>query len=174
MIVDLSDLIKKYARRMEHLGEVRDGSENKIGNGYWVCEVVGAEVGCSEIIPLAQRPWSQKAEGFVSENDEILGMVREVLEATNNRGILVLDRGGDRRLFYQRWVPDESIDFIIRQRGDRDVLYRGRARKTLELARGCSTPYQTIVIREKDGKEKAYPISFGFLPVRLVKHSDDP
>jgi hypothetical protein len=44
----------------------------------------------------------------------------------------------------------------------------------LELARGCSTPYQTTVIREKDGKEKAYPIRFGFLPVCLVKHSDRP
>ena len=174
LIVDLSDLIKKYARRMEHLGEVRDGSENKIGNGYWLCEVVGAEVGRSEITPLAQRLWSQKADGFVSENDEILSVVGEVLEATKKRGVLVLDRGGDRRLFYQRWVADKLIDFIIRQRGDRHVLYRGRARNTLELARGCSTPYQTIVIREKDGKEKAYPISFGFLPVRLVKHSDRP
>ena len=174
LIVDISDLIKKYARRMEHLGEVRDGSENKIGNGYWLCEVVGAEVGRSEITPLAQRLWSQKADDFVSENDEILSVVREVLEATKKRGVLVLDRGGDRRLLYQRWVPDRSIDFIIRQRGDRNVLYRGGARNTLQLARACSTPYQTIVIREKDGKEKAYPISFGFLPVRLVKHSDRP
>ena len=159
---------------MEHLGEVRDGSEKKIGNGYWLCEVVGAEVGRCEITPLAQRLWSRKADGFVSENDEILTVVREVLEATKKRGVLVFGRGGDRRLLYQRWVPDELIDFIIRQRGDRHVLYRGRARNTLELARGCSTPYQTIVIREKDGKEKAYPIRFGFLPVRLVKHSDDP
>jgi hypothetical protein len=174
LIVDLSDLIKKYARRMEHLGKVRDGSENKIGNGYWLCEVVGAEVGRSEITPLAQRLWSQKADGFVSENDEILTVVREVLEATNKRGILVLDRGGDRGFFYQSWVSDRSIDFIIRQRGDRHVLYRGRARNTLELSRGCSTPYQTIVIREKDGKEKVYSIGFGFLPVRLVGHSDRP
>ena len=53
LIVDISDLIKKYARRMEHLGEVRDGSEKKRGKGYWLCEVVGAEVGRSEITPLA-------------------------------------------------------------------------------------------------------------------------
>jgi hypothetical protein len=130
LIVDLSDLIKKYARRMAHLGAVRDGSENRIGNGYWLCEVVGAEVGRSEIIPLAQRLWSQRPEDFVSENDEILGVVGEVLEATKNRGILVLDRGGGRRLFYQRWVPDRSIDFIIRQRGDRHVLSTGEGPQT--------------------------------------------
>jgi len=45
LIVDPTDLIKKYARKMENLAEVRDGSEKKIGNGYWMCEVVGAEVG---------------------------------------------------------------------------------------------------------------------------------
>jgi hypothetical protein len=174
LIVDLSDVIKKYARRMEHLAEVHDGSEKRRGNGYWLCEVVGAEVGRSEIVPLAQRLWSQKADDFVSENDEILSLVGEVLEATKKRGILVLDRGGDRRLFYRRWVRDESIEFIIRQRGDRHVLYKGRATNTLQLAMGCPTPYQTIVIREKDGKEKAYRISFGFLPVRLVEHSDRP
>ena len=36
----------------------------------------------------------------MSENDEILSVVGEVLEATKRRGVLVLDRGGDRRLLY--------------------------------------------------------------------------
>lgn len=172
LIVDLSDLIKKYARKMENLAEVRDGSEKKRGNGYWLCEAVGAQVGSSQIIPLAQSLWSQEAEDFVSENDEILTVVGRVLEATDGRGVLVFDRGGDRRLLYQRWVSDESIDFIIRQRGDRNVLYRGKPRNTLGLANGCPTPHQAIVIREKEGKEKAYQIKFGFLPVRLAEHGE--
>ncbi len=33
LIVDISDLIKKYATKMEYLAEVRDDSEKKIGNG---------------------------------------------------------------------------------------------------------------------------------------------
>jgi len=33
LVVDISDLIKKCARKMEHLGEVRDGSEKKLGKG---------------------------------------------------------------------------------------------------------------------------------------------
>lgn len=96
LVVDISDLIKKYAKRMEHLARVHDGSEGKRGNGYWLCEVVGAEVGSSQIVPLAQSLWSQEAADFVSENDEILAVVRRVLEATEKRGILVFDRGGDR------------------------------------------------------------------------------
>jgi len=37
-----------------------------------------------------------------------------------------------------------------------------------------STPYQAIVIREKEGKEKAYQIEFGFLPVQLVEPGEWP
>ena len=76
--------------------------------------------------------------------------------------------------FYERWVGDESIDFIIRQRGDRNLLYKAKAINTLQLARYCRTPYGAMVIREKQGKEMAYQISFGFLPVRLPGHSERP
>jgi len=149
LIVDISDLIKKYARKMEYLARVRDSSEKKKGNGYRLCEVVGAEVGSSEITPLAQTLWSQVTEDFVSKNAEILEVVSKVLKATEKRGILALDRGGDRRRFYQHWVPDESVDFIIRQRVDRNLLHKGKAKKSLQLANTGSTPYAATVIKEK-------------------------
>ena len=85
LIIDPSDLCKKYAKKMEHLAEIRDGSEDKIGKGYWMCEVVGAETGDSKFTPLAQSLWSQKAPGHFSENEEILKLVRRVYEATDRR-----------------------------------------------------------------------------------------
>jgi hypothetical protein len=75
LIVDISDLIKKHGKRMEHLARVHDESERERGNGYWLCEVVRAEVCSSQIIPLAQGLWSQEGENPVSENDEILTVV---------------------------------------------------------------------------------------------------
>jgi len=36
---------------MEYLARVHDGSERTIGNGYWMCEVVGAESGGNEVAP---------------------------------------------------------------------------------------------------------------------------
>lgn len=170
LIVDPTDLIKKYAKKMENLAEVMDGSEKKIGNGYWMCEVVGAEVGSSEITPLAQTLWSQKASDFVSENHQVLEVVDKVLRATQKCGVLVYDRGGDRRKLYKHWVPDDSIDFIIRQRGDRNLLYKGRSVNTLCLALSCPMYYNTRLIREKEGEEKAYLIEVGFVPVRLPEH----
>jgi len=45
LIVDPTDITTKYARKMEYLAQVRDGSDKVLGNGYWVNTVVGAEVG---------------------------------------------------------------------------------------------------------------------------------
>jgi hypothetical protein len=45
LILDLSDLSKKYAQRMEYLAKVHDGSEDGVANGYWTLQVIGAEPG---------------------------------------------------------------------------------------------------------------------------------
>ena len=51
LVVDLTDVIKPYARKMEYLARVRDGSTKKLGNGYWCCQVVGLERGSAEVMP---------------------------------------------------------------------------------------------------------------------------
>ncbi len=82
------------------------------------------------------------------------------------RGILVYDRGGDRREFLVPWTKDSSCHYIVRQRGDRHLLYKGKLQSGLNLARSCNTPYSATIIKEK-GRRKTYSIEFGFLPVRL-------
>ncbi len=69
LILDLSDLYKKYAERMEYLAKVRDGSEGgQIVNGYWTTQVIGAHLGENEVLPLYQELYSQEAPDFKSEN----------------------------------------------------------------------------------------------------------
>jgi hypothetical protein len=174
LIVDPSDLQKKYAQKMEYLAEVRDGSEGTIGKGYWLCEVVGCEVGSNEITPLAQELWSQNAPDFKSENDQILTVVDKVRQATKGRGIIMFDRGGDRREVLIPWTKDKTCRYLVRQRGDRHLLYNRKAKSGLELADACKTPYGATIIKEKEGEEKAYFIHFGFLPVRLPECPDRP
>jgi len=174
LVVDPSDLQKKYAQKMEYLAEVRDGSEGTIGKGYWLCEVVGCEVGSNEITPLAQELWSQNAPDFKSENDQILSVVEKVRQATRGRGIIMYDRGGDRRELLVPWTKDCTCRYMVRQRGDRHLLYKKKAKNCLELADLCKTPYGTTILREKEGEEKAYFIHFGYLPVRLPECPDRP
>jgi hypothetical protein len=169
LIVDPTDITKKYAKRMEYLAQVRDGSDKVIGMGYWVNTVVGAEVGSSEITPLVHKLYSQEAKDFESENREIIDVLRRVSRATEGRGIFVFDRGGDRGELFDELLGKRPLRFIVRQRGDRHLLHRGKPCETLKLAHSCKKPYTETVIKEEDGKEKPYFLRFGFRPVRLPR-----
>jgi len=170
LVVDPTDITKKYAKKMEYLARVRDGSDKVLGMGYWVNTVVGAEVGGSEITPLVHKLYSQRAKDFVSENQEMIDALRKVYEATEGRGIFVFDRGGDRKELYDELLAKPGRRFIVRQRGDRHLLYRGKPIETLALAQSCKTPYGETVLKEEDGKEKPYFVHFGSRPVRLARH----
>jgi hypothetical protein len=65
--LDLSDVRKEYARKMEFLDRVWDGSAGEVHPGYWLCSVIGAEVHGSELTPLYQQLFSVRAQDFVSE-----------------------------------------------------------------------------------------------------------
>jgi hypothetical protein len=45
LILDLTDISKRYAQRMEYLARVHDGSEQGVGTGYWLLQVIAAEPG---------------------------------------------------------------------------------------------------------------------------------
>jgi len=125
LIIDPSDVTKKYAKKMEYLAEVRDGSEKTIGKGYWTVRVVGAELETVKIIPLYERLYSQEAPDYDSENTETLKAVDRVRRHVGDRGIWVMNRGGDRRKLFAPFL-DREIGFIVRLEGDRHLVYRGR------------------------------------------------
>ena len=85
LVVDPIDISKPYAKKMQYLAPVRDGSEGRIRDGYWCCQVVGARCGSAQVLPLYQELYSQSPD-FVSENDEILKAIRRVSGATGGAG----------------------------------------------------------------------------------------
>jgi len=82
LVIDPSDLSKKYAEKMEYLARVRDGSAHDFANGYWTLHIVGGRIGHDGIVPLYQRLWSAEAPDFTSENDEILRRSRGLFRKT--------------------------------------------------------------------------------------------
>jgi hypothetical protein len=166
LILDISDIQKRYARKMEYVATVRDGSKKELGKGYWSLHVIAAELDSLEINPLYQTIYSQDAPDFVSENHQILAAISMISEHSRDRGIYVIDRGGDRGELLNPLL-DAKRHFIIRMEGSRHLRYwRGKS-SALELARYCSCPYEEDIVKEEDGKEKVFHISYGFLPVRL-------
>lgn len=170
LVLDPSDLTKPYARHMEYLARVRDGSAKKLSNGYWLCQVVGVDSGGQEITPLVNHLWSQEAPDFVSENDELLGCLDRVRKATGGRGIWVVDRGGDRGVLFEGLLQ-RSERFIIRLLGNRNLIWNKTAVLAETLAARCPLPYSERVVRQQpDGSEQALSLAFGSAKVRLPGH----
>jgi hypothetical protein len=171
LILDLSDVHKKYAKRMEHLATVWDGSEKEKTRGYWTLNIIGAETGSAQILPLYGRLYSQKAPDFQSENIELREAIGTVAEKTKKRGIWVIDRGGDRGYLY-RYLLHESLRFIIRLRSDRTVV-TDREESVLEAAQGCPMLFHEYVAREDGGEEKPLRLEVGYRRVRLPDRDED-
>lgn len=116
-----------------------------------------------------QSLYSQDSPDFKSENSEILKAISLVSHYTDNRGIWVIDRGGDRDTLYRPILKDNQR-FIVRMVGTRHLLYRHKSINALELAWWCHCPYKDSVVRTEGGKEKVYEIRYGYIPVRLPEY----
>jgi len=166
LILDMSDITKPYARGMEHLAKVYNGSDGTVGDGYWTVNVAACETGNSEVIPLYCRLHSQEAPDYVSENLEVQGAIKMVSDAVSGRGIWVIDRGADSGKIFDYFLT-EKRRFIIRLKGNRNLIYKGRTLLASEIARKCPLAYSDVVIKEEKSLEKRFDISFGFCPVKL-------
>lgn len=167
LLIDPSDLAKKYAKKMQHLARIRDGSEGQLAKGYWLCAVLAVECAGRDLVPLANRLWSQNAPDFKSENDEILQCIDTVSRATDQRGIWVMDRGGDRIKLFKPLIQ-RDLDFIFRLVGNRDLIWNGRRLLAEKIARSCPLPYaETVVRKNDDGSETIKTLEFGYRKVKL-------
>jgi hypothetical protein len=172
LVLDLGDIHKKYAEEMEYLAKVRDGSsKGEIVNGYWTNQVIATEIDSREVIPLYSELYSQNSPEFKSENNEIIKAINMVSSAVENRGIWVIDRGGDRDILYNNLLSN-SNKFIIRIVGNRNLICGKKKQIALFLAESTRTPYQETIVKQKDGKEKVYNISYGFRKVKLTNNPD--
>ena len=171
LIIDPTDISKKYAKHMQYLSKVRDGSTGQIRDGYWVCSVVGAHVDSDEIIPLYQHLYSAEAPEFISENAEILRCVDTISNYIGDRGIWVMDRGADRSELIKPFLGG-SKRFLIRLVGDRHLMFGGKAKLAIDIALGCNCPYSETVVKEEKGKEQVFHIDFGFRKVLFPGHKE--
>jgi len=171
LILDTSDIQKKYAKKMQYLAKVHDGSEDGIGNGYWTCNVVAAEIEGSAVVPLVGRLYSCESPEFVSENREILTVMDKVSVATRKRGVWVIDRGGDRKNLIVPMLK-RGYRFLIRMIGNRYLISSGKEMLAQDIAKDCPMLYAETIVKVDDGKEKVYQLEFGYRPVRFHGRED--
>lgn len=121
IIGDTTDLAKYYAKHLEGLGRVHDGSDpdGRIAPRYCVFEAY-ARVGTWQLFPPLVEPLKVYAGAATGENAELLRHILRVHEATGHKGTWVLDRGFDRRELFGPLVKN-AVAFVVRRRGDRAV-----------------------------------------------------
>jgi len=174
LALDLGDLRKEYAEKMEYLATVRDGSTGELANGYWLCACLAAHPYGERILPLYGELYSCAAEGFQSENAEMLRAIERISQATGQRGIWAIDRGGDRREILKPLI-DGRLRFVVRQDGDRHILLPGgRKYAVREAARWCVTDIERSVEVEHDGRRMRLVLRLGAMEVRLPERSYTP
>jgi hypothetical protein len=172
LALDLSDVRKEYAKKMEYLAPVHDGSTGEVHAGYWLCDVTGAEVNGSEIVPLYQKLYSVEAKDFTSENAEVLAAVDLIRTHTQGRGIWTIDRGGDRKMLLEPLL-ERGERFVIRSTGKRTVIDRRKLQGSVaEVAGRCRLRHRARIIKIQDGKEKVYSLRYGAEPIRLPDRAE--
>ena len=171
--IDPSDIQKPYAQEggMPFLAKVWDGSKGRVGDnlGYNLCFATATPSMSRRIVPLRMTMWSAKEDGFTSENDKVLGVIRDVARECGKRGIYVYDRGGDGNWLFDFFIA-EGLDFIVRLVGDRHLLHWNGKRLAADLAGDCEMKYRQCVTFKSHGRELVVPIEYGSLPVRLPDH----
>jgi len=188
LILDLSDLAKPLAKKMDYLATVRDGSTGQLVHGYWLVELY-ASVTHKNPIPILLEPFSHEQPHCPGQNPVILAAVHQVFEWTEGRGVLVVDRGGDALTLLEDWL-DHGYRFVVRLRGDRDVLafysQFGGPAQTVEvqqegrwvpilardLAEQVATPYRWSRVVKHKGKVVLRLGQMGWIRVRLPGRSE--
>jgi len=79
------------------------------------------------------------------------GLVFQHLE---DRGIHVIDRGGNRGVLYKKYLGGKKPKRFVIRLVDRDLIHRGGRKNCCDLAKVVPTPFETVLIVYEDGKER--------------------
>ncbi|HNV63281.1 MAG TPA: transposase [Candidatus Cloacimonas acidaminovorans] len=120
-IVDESDIEKPYAKKMEGLQKIYNGSEGKSTNGYLLINIVAYTPNKDSymLLPVFSRLIAPNLESDSAKQimqDAIIDM--ELF--FNGKGTYVFDRGFDDRKLIE-FLSNNGIQFVIRGKGDRAV-----------------------------------------------------
>jgi len=163
IIIDLSDVNKPGATKMQGLDYVWDGSKSTKDLGYFTLQAsVCHYTNPRDIKLLYSDIFSLKMES-TSENTKILDLIHAVIVNTNNNGIFIMDRGMDRGIILKDLIEND-VSFIIRG-DDRHLEYEGK-----------SMPYRDIAnMMQLDHKVKSKKKTFavGVVPVKFIMPNDE-
>jgi hypothetical protein len=163
IVIDLSDINKSGAHKMEGLADVWDGSQSKTNKGYFTLQASVCHLSNPQEVRLLYSDMFSLDIEDTTENQKIMDLTQSVMINADNRGIFVMDRGMDRITILKDLIQNEA-SFIIR--GDkRHLIYNDRELSYLQIAEQVKLKYEVI--------SKNRTFSAGVVPVHLVLPNDE-
>jgi len=159
--LDLSDIHKPFAKKMDYLANVWNGSEGKVTKGYWLLEATAADVESESLTPLYSELYSHEASKYESENQKILRAVELISKTTDKRGIFCLDRGADRKILVGEFGK-MGIKFVIRISAKRNLENQDKQQeKVRSIARRIRVQDKYTITIDKEGYKENIEITLG-------------
>jgi len=182
IILDLSDIAKPLAKKMDYLATVRDGSTGKLVNGYWLVELY-ASLSRKNPVPVLLEPFSHEEPYSPGQNPVVLAAVHKIFKLTDKRGVLVVDRGFDGWVMFEDWL-DNKYRFVARLVGERHLLrfFGGSEQSEVgqrvpiraqQLAEQTPTPHRFHKLIKRHGKPALRITQIGWVKVRLPGRDED-
>lgn len=136
VIFDNTDIVKIYGKKFEDLDIVVDASDPKKEKkpGYPVVNAVVVSKNKKQPVPIYSNIVSTKSADFKSMNTCTYEAIDKVSKIVDRKFLGIFDRGyDDKKLF--RYLDEKGIDFIIRLKGNRNMLFKGKSKNVLEQAK---------------------------------------
>ncbi|MFQ5464119.1 MAG: transposase [Phycisphaerae bacterium] len=168
--VDPSDITKMHARCFDYLDYVRDASdkEKRKGPGFPTIQIEATDRGHVNL-PLWQEVFSTEHPDYRGWYETIGRAIVNVLAHTGKNATWLFDRGCDAGDFYPI-LRGLGITWVVRQLQTRKVIFGdGQTAIMRDLAASIDKPHETAItyVDKKTHEPRAWPVRFGYAPVRL-------
>jgi len=158
IMIDLSDINKTGATRMEGLAHVWDGSASQTNRGYFTIQSSVCHYTNPQAVHLLYSELFSLEKENISENEKLLDLIHSIIIGSDNRGIFVMDRGMDSSIIMKELIEND-VSFIIRG-NDRHLLCQGEQMSNSSIAEKMKLQYEV--------KSKKRTFKAGIAPVQFI------
>ena len=172
--IDPGDLMKPYAKEMEHLCNIYDGSEHVPAIGYHLCQVTAANLDHNKIVPLFCEAYSSEAVDYPGSTEKLIEVIKKVTSYTKKKGTWAIDRQGD-DIDLIKFFTEDPLQFVTRLKMNRYLHFGGNLNRQVRAERihhHVRLPHKAHIFITKDGKEKFLHLNYGAVTVALPDYPE--
>jgi hypothetical protein len=174
--IDPGDIVKPYAKAMENLCGIWDGSEANKARGYHLCQVTAANLEHNKVVPLYCEAYSSEEEGYTNSTDKVIKIIDTVTGYTKTNGTWAIDRMGDCNEIIEHFTK-QNLKFVTRLKLNRWLCMKNKnggniTVQTERMDRHMELNHKAQITKIEDGKETVINLSFGSTTVALPDKPD--